>query len=200
MVSFWLSNENYSKLFADERRTRNTSIQHASVEPVEPSNCGQAILFDTTNLKPQEMHERLHAVLGSVLQSGFIKWSDNMCHFDAPFAVKLACLVAVGPGYWKTPIGTERRALSRTEQWDVDLLCSVQTNTEEQVQHLRNMYNQCGTSCHHLADMVSRLTQCNTQQCAVMTTRMAGTRCNQRTSESRQPCATVHRKTSRPMT
>jgi hypothetical protein len=140
MVSFWLSNENYSKLFADERRTRNTSIQHASVEPVEPSNCGQAILFDTTNLKPQEMHERLHAVLGSVLQSGFIKWSDNMCHFDAPFAVKLACVVAVGPGYWKTPIGTERRELSRTEQWDVDLLCSVQTNTERQVQHLRNMY------------------------------------------------------------
>jgi hypothetical protein len=140
MVSFWLSHENYSKLFAAERKTRNTSNQHATEKPVEPSNCGQALLFDTTNRKPEEMHRRLHTVLDGVVQSGFIKWSDNMCHFDSQFAVKLACLVAVGPGYWKTPIGTERRALSRTEQWDVDLLCSVQTNTEEQVQHLRNMY------------------------------------------------------------
>ena len=100
MVSFWLSHENYSKLFAAERRTRNTSNQHAAGEPVEPSNCGQAILFDTTNLQPQEMHARLYALLGGVVQSGFIKWSDNMCHFDAPFAVKLACVVAVGPGPW----------------------------------------------------------------------------------------------------
>ena len=30
MVSFWLSNENYSKLFADERRTRNTSIIYSA--------------------------------------------------------------------------------------------------------------------------------------------------------------------------
>jgi hypothetical protein len=146
MVRFWLSNANYSKLFENERKTRTNapapSISSTIKKADKPSNRSHATLFDTTALRPMELHTRLRAVLNGISISGFIKWSDNMCHFDHPLAVKLACLVAVGSTYWRGSdvSGGTCRPLSRTERWDVDLMCSVSTNTEDQVQHLRNVY------------------------------------------------------------
>ena len=140
MVRFWLSDAKFSHLFENERKTRNNAPAPSKAD--KPSNCSHATLFDTTALRPMELHTRLRAVLNGISISGFIKWSDNMCHFDHPLAVKLACLVAVGSKYWQgaDASGVTCRPLSRTERWDVDLMCSVSTNTEDQVQHLRNVY------------------------------------------------------------
>ena len=146
MVRIWLSNANYSHLFENERKTRTSAhapaISSTTRKVDKPSNCTQATLFDTTALRPMELHCRLRAVLNGISISGFIKWNDNMCHFDHPLAVKLACLVAVGSTYWQDSAASKDkcRPLSRTERWDVDLMCSVSTNTEDQMQHLRNVY------------------------------------------------------------
>ena len=98
-----------------------------------------ATLVDSSLLQPLELHATLVRAHHKAITRGFVKWSDNMCHFDSVLLLNLTSFGQLGPDYWKSATG-ERRELSRTETWVLDLLCSYEASSESQMQYLRNVY------------------------------------------------------------
>ena len=90
-------------------------------------------------MTPHMLHGTLLRALNKAQETGFIVWSDMMCHYDSVLMVTLVCFARLGEAYWTGQIDSMRQ-VSRTERWTLDLLCSLESSTAPQMQHLRNTF------------------------------------------------------------
>lgn len=112
--------------------------EHTRVPPKRPAH-QRATLVDTTLMDSTALHTAIQDNLNYAMDHGFIKWSNNMCHFDTHLLLNMVCYAHIGADYWVGP-GGHTRGLSRTERWTCDLMCSYRTSTDEQMMHLRDVY------------------------------------------------------------
>ena len=80
--------------------------------------------LSTNSYTAKELTASLTAAQASVLtKKEFLRWSDNMCHYDTFLMLQLVAYCSMGSSYWMNLHG-ERRPVSFDEQRVVDLLCS----------------------------------------------------------------------------
>ena len=103
-----------------------------------------AALMDTRSSTPLGKAQLLEGAMDHTVAHGFLRWTENMCHFDTFAILQLAGWSILGKQFWETFDGNGdfdvQRELSRNEQWLLDLLCSTQFSTKEQMSYLRLVY------------------------------------------------------------
>ena len=97
-----------------------------------------AALMDTRSTTPLGKAQLLQGAMDHTVANGFLQWTENMCHFDTFAILQLAAWSILGKQFWET--SDVQRELSRNEQWLLDLLCSTQYSTKEQMSYLRLVY------------------------------------------------------------
>ena len=89
-----------------------------------------------------QINDAMLGAMQQVVSSGmFLRWSDNMCHFDSFLIVTLAAYCKLGSAYWEHET-QERvaRPISYPERRIVDLVCSFTQRSEKEMVRLRNEF------------------------------------------------------------
>ena len=96
---------------------------------------------NSKELTPTQIHAALVTLLGTAMaHRTFVKWSDNMCHFDTVLMLNLVCYCVLGVQHWEQRGGTDARAVSYNDRCILDLLCSLTSASEADRMALRNEF------------------------------------------------------------
>ena len=122
----------------DETPAQKKIMNLELVAPTAPE--GMRVRSD--DYSAAQINDAMHVAMQQVVSSGlFLRWSDNMCHFDSFLIVTLAAYCKLGSAYWEHET-QERvaRPISYPERRIVDLVCSFTQRSENEMVRLRNEF------------------------------------------------------------
>jgi hypothetical protein len=109
--------------------------------PVPKPVCTATLLDSSTLGSGVAVYTMIQSAMHHAIGNGqLLRWSDAMCHYDSVLALTLASYYVLGSTYWDKNSSTtvERRDVSTSEKWTLDLLMSSNTTTEVDMMQLRN--------------------------------------------------------------
>ena len=108
--------------------------------PVPKPVCTATLLDSSTLGTGVAVYTMIQNAMHHAIGKGqLLRWSDMMCHYDSVLALTLASYYVLGSTYWdKNSSKVERREVSTSEKWTLDLLMSSITTTEVDMMQLRN--------------------------------------------------------------
>jgi hypothetical protein len=133
--SIELSSSNEDEDQYDEEECSNNN------SPATKPVCTATLLDSSTLGTSVAVYTMIQNAMHHAIGKGqLLKWSDMMCHYDSVLALTLASYYVLGSTYWEKESTTmgERREVSTSEKWTLDLLFSSISSSEVDMIQLRN--------------------------------------------------------------
>ena len=123
---------------SEEAPAQKKIMNVALVAPMAPE--GMRVRSD--DYEAAQINDAMVGTMRQVVSSGlFLRWSDNMCHFDSFLIVTLAAYCKLGSAYWgHETLERVARSISYPERRIVDLLCTFTQRSEDEMVRLRNEF------------------------------------------------------------